>query len=138
MWRALSPPLWLRLRIPLGNLCNRFWGGKPSSPSGTLGSSGTGSRSLVARLRLPHLADPSHTVTPSCLLFPSAVLLSLLHLASTGVVALLVHSLHSFHPRLDVYLIPFHTALAYSFSSPTPPLLMRLCSLTDFSLDASV
>ena len=30
-------------------------------PSGMLGSSGAGSRSLMARLRLLHLADPSHT-----------------------------------------------------------------------------
>ncbi len=121
---VLSLHSWLLSRISLGSLCDCFWGGKPSLPLGTLGSFGTGSRSLVARLRLLHLADPSHTDTPSCPFFPLAVLLSLLHLASTGVVALLVHSLHPFCPHVDS--LSFFTASAYSFSSPISSLPIRL------------
>src|SRR6266702_1522808 len=44
--------LWLHLRIHLGNLCDRSWQGKPSSPSGTLGSCGAGSRSCMAHVCL--------------------------------------------------------------------------------------
>src|SRR6266702_712958 len=64
-----SRHLWLHSRIPPGNLCDHFWQGKPSLPSGTLGIFGTGSRSCMARLHLLQPLDFSPLASAIPLLF---------------------------------------------------------------------
>ena len=77
---------------PLGESLCSLLGGKPYSPSGTLGSLGAGSRSRMARLRLLHLANPPPSTFSVHPFFPSAFLWSLLNLVSFGDAAPLLGS----------------------------------------------
>jgi len=151
--------LWSHSRIPLGTLCDRFWLGRPYLPSGTLGTFGAGSRSCVAQLHLPHLPDCPHRIPlfPASLFSPhfypqphlcppfpngQVTLISVVDSWFLWKVPLSVLGFRLYCPGPYIHSLPLvpplyifipHTALAYSFSSPTPPLPMRLRSLTAFS-----